>query len=173
MNKNNNNARVFINQGNIKGKILHRARKKKDIIFGAQSIKKQIGLLARPTSDFDIFTGKSKSSAKEVEKQLDKLTRGDNFFVKKGKNPETWKVKWRGKDLMPRTEDDKTIVDYTTAPKPLPKFRIINDIRYRKLSEELKAKQRIVKNPLFKFRREKDLEDIRRIRLAGKNIRKA
>jgi len=162
-----------MNQGNIKNKILKRTRNNKDIIFGAQSIKKQIGLLARRTEDFDIFTKKSRQSASEIEKSLDKLTRGDNFFIKKGKHPRTWKVKFVGRDRKKGTDDDKTVVDYTTTPKPVPKSRIINKIKYRTLKEELKAKLKILKDPRFSFRREKDLEDIRRIKSAGKSIRRS
>ncbi len=168
----NNNLRVFLNRGTIKGKILHNTRKKKDIIFGARSIQKQIGILARPTKDFDIFTNNSKKSARSLEKQLDKLTRGDNFFVKRGLNPTTNKVKFIGRDRIRNTRDDETIADFTKTPKPIPKFVTINEIRFRTLEEEIKAKQKLIRDPLFKFRRLKDLEDLRRIRNAGRSIRK-
>lgn len=170
--KNNNNVRVFLNQGRIKAKILHRTRKNKDIIFGARSIQKQIGLLARPTKDFDIFTKESKISAFELEKKLDKLTRGNNYYVKKGINPGTWKIKWRGKDMIIGNKDDETIVDYTTFPKPLPKTVLINRIKYRTLAQELAKKRKILKDPMFEFRRKKDLEDFNRIKSAGKSVRK-
>lgn len=170
--KNGNNTRVFLNQGNIKGRILHRTRKNKDVIFGAQSIKKQIGLQSRRTVDFDIFTKNSKMSAKQLEKEFDKLTRGDNFYVKKGKNPGTYKIKFIGKDRIRGTEDDSTIVDYTKFPKPKPKAINIDGIRYRTLAEELKAKRKILKDPRFAFRRKKDLNDLKRILKAGKISRK-
>lgn len=158
---NNNKLRVFLNRGTIKGRILSKARREKDIIFGAKSIQKQVGLQARPTKDFDLFTKNPKMSAVEMEKNFDKLTRGDNFFVKKGKNPTTYKVKFKGRDLTKGTNDDETIVDFTRTPKPIPNFKKINEIRYRSLNEELKAKVRLIKDPRFEFRREKDLRDLK------------
>lgn len=162
----------IINRSRIKGRILSRTRRKKDIIFGGQSIKKQIGILARRTKDFDIFTKKSRKSALEVEGKFDKLTRKDNFYVKKGKNPSTWKVKFIGRDGIRGNEDDETIVDYTKTPKPEPKTVRINGIRYRNLNEEIKAKLRAIRNPKFAFRKEKDLDDIRRIIKAGRSVRR-
>ena len=46
--------------------ILDKARRDDDIIFGGRAIKERIGLLARPTEDFDVFTKKQ-----PVEKSLD------------------------------------------------------------------------------------------------------
>lgn len=169
---NNNNLRKWINSGNLKGNLLTRARKKGDIIFGAQAIKKQIGLKARRTVDFDIFTKDSKQSAINITKSSNKITRGKNFFVKKGMNPGTYKVKNKGKDGIAGTEDDSTLVDFTTTPKRKIKTVIINQIRYRALSEELKAKNRILKDKAFAFRRAKDLEDRNRILMAGRRSRK-
>ena len=169
--KNNNNLRVFLNQGILKGKLLSRTRRKKNIIFGARSIQKQIGLQARPTTDFDIFSNMPRKAAINVERTSDKLTRGDNFYVKKGQNPGTWKVKWKGKDMIRGTKDDKTFVDFTKTPKRVPNFKKINGIRYRTLQEELQAKQKLIRNSEFKFRREKDLDDLRRIkRFLGRKI---
>jgi len=169
---NNNNLRKWLNSGNLKGKILHRARKKNDIIFGAQSIKKQIGLGARRTVDFDIFTKDSMESAVAIRRASNRITRGQNFYVKKGMNPGTYKVKNKGKDGIQGTQDDSTLVDFTTMPKKQPKTITINQIRYRALTEELKAKNRIIKDKMFAFRRAKDLEDRNRILRAGRRSRK-
>lgn len=169
---NSNNVRVKQNLHRLKGRIFSRARKNKDIIFGAQSIKKQIGLLARPTRDIDAFTKKPKESARDVEKHSDKITRGDNFYVKKGRNPGTWKVKGIGKDRIKGSDDDFTLIDYTKMPRPIPKSRRINGIRYRLLEIELKKKNKILKDKRFRFRREKDLEDRNRILRAGMSVRK-
>ena len=168
-----NTSRVYLNEGRIKARIVNRARKKGDIIFGARAIQKQIGLGARRTEDFDIFTKNSKQSAKEVETNIDKLTRGDNFFVKKGRNPGTFKVKWIGKDGIRGNADDKTVVDFTKFPKPLPKTKLINGVKYRTLEEEAKAKLRLVKKKQFAFRRAKDLEDLKRIMRFGRINRKS
>lgn len=162
----------YASEGRIKGAILSRARKNKDIIYGAQSIRKQIGLTGRNTYDYDVFTKYSKRSAFDVEKKFDKITHGDNFFVKKGANATTWKVKWKGLDNKKGTHDDRSIVDYTKTPRPQPDTVSIGGIRYRTIGEELKAKKRIVNNPVFAYRREKDNEDIKRIFKAGRNVRR-
>ncbi len=170
--RNNNNVRVRQNLHRLKGRIFSRARKNKDIIFGGQSIKKQIGLLARRTKDIDAFTKEPERSAREVEKHSDKVTRGDNFYVKKGINPGTWKVKGIGKDRIRGNADDFTLVDYTKMPRPRPKTVIINGIPYRKLQIELEKKNKILRDKAFAFRRAKDLEDRNRILRAGRSVRK-
>ncbi len=171
MPKNNNNLRVFMNLHRIKGKIISRARKNKDIIFGGKSLQKQLGLGARRSEDIDVFTETPKKSAKAIEKFADKTTRGDNFFVKRGKSLKTTrKVKWVGRDGIKNTKDDKGIVDYNKIPKPTPKFKTFNGVRYRVLSEELEAKFKAVRDPKFEFRKEKDLEDIKRILKSGRKL---
>jgi hypothetical protein len=166
---NNNNTRVYMNLHRIRGRILSRARQKKDIIFGGRSIQKQIGLQARRTKDIDIFTKKPKKSAKAIKKLSNKITRGKNFFIKRGKSLKTTrKVKWKGRDGIKNTEDDRGIVDYNLTPKPEPKTIKIDGIKYRTLDQELIKKLKIIKDPKFKFRREKDLEDVRRILKSGR-----
>jgi len=157
------NVRVFFNQDNIKQAILDRTREKKDIIFGAQSIRKRIGIIARPTIDYDIFTKKPKESASIMEKKFDNIVGFDYYYVKKGKNPGTWKVKSRGVDLRKGTRDDVGILDYTKTPSPTPSFSLIGGIRYRTLGQEAKAKRKAIKDPAFKFRKKKDMEDLNRI----------
>ncbi len=168
----NNNTRVRQNLHRLRGRILSRARKNKDIIFGAQSIRKQLGLLARPTKDIDAFTNKPKKSAIEVERHSDRVTRGDNFYIKKGRNPRTWKVKGIGKDRIKGSDDDFTLVDFTKMPKTIPKFKTINGIRYRNLNIELQKKNKLIRDKRFAFRRQKDLEDRNRILKAGISVRK-
>ncbi len=172
MTRNNNVTRVKTNLHRIGGRIISRARRNKDIIFGARSINKQIGIFGRKTKDYDIFTKKAKQSAMEVEKHIDMMTRGDNFFVKRGRHPTTWKVKWKGKDGIKNTKDDSTIVDFSKTPKPTPKFKIINGVRYRTLGEEIKSKLKAIRDKRFAFRREKDLDDLRRIIKAGRSVRR-
>ncbi len=167
-----NFIRVKQNLHRLGGRIISKARRDKDTIFGARAIRKRIGITSRPTKDFDIFTKNPKQSAIEIERLSDKITRGDNFFVKKGKNPKTWKVKGFGKDRIRGTEDDFTLVDFTKTPRPKPKSTKINGVRFRTLEEEARAKLRLIKNKKFAFRREKDLEDLRRIIKSGRINRK-
>lgn len=153
-----------VGQHNVEHVILKKARKEGNIIFGGQAIKRKLGLNARPTKDFDVFTKTPKGSAIRTEKALDKQFRADIFFTKKGTNPSTYKVKFKGLDNVPNNLDDIAVADFTKTPKPEPKTFISRGVMFRTLDEERKAKERLVKKGEFAFRREKDLEDLRRIR---------
>ena len=143
-------------------KILEQVKKNKHIIYGAQSIKKQIGELSRPTSDFDIFAPNPEKSAREMEREIERLTPTDTFFVKPAIHKGTWKVKFKGQDNKQNTEDDKDIADYSKTPSPLPPIKVLNGIRYRTLAQEKKAKRHSLNDKEMKFRHEKDREDLAR-----------
>jgi len=156
--------RVHATEEDRRKAILERTRKKKDIIFGAQSIKAQTGMFSRPTQDFDIFTTNPKKSAQEIEKKLDRQVGFNYFYNKPALHPGTWKVKGIGMDMKKGTDDDLEIIDYSKHPKPKPKIKKINGVRYRTLREEALAKLKALRDPEYKFRHEKDAEDLRRIR---------
>ena len=145
--------------------ILEQARKRSEIIYGAQSIKKQIGgARARPTRDYDIFDRRSKEAVKLTEKNLDKLAHGNAYYTKPAIHKGTYKVKWVGQDGKKGTDDDVSVADYTTTPKPTPRFKVINGVRYRILKEEAAAKAREIKNPDKAYRHKKDQDDLNRIK---------
>jgi len=144
--------------------ILNKAKQHKQIVYGARSIQAQLGILSRQTQDWDVFTSNPKTHAQETEKELDKQIGFDYYYTKPGVHKGTYKVKGKGFDLKKETIDDEGIVDYTSMPKPAPKFVILNGIRYRKLNEEIKAKKKAVKDPAYKFRKEKDQGDLNRIK---------
>lgn len=165
-------SKLALTEHQRKQAILNRAKKNKDIVFGARSIEKQIGTsFARPTEDYDIFTKKPKQAATQMEAKLDNLIGFDYHFVKKGKNPGTWKVKGRGQDFRKGTKDDVGVVDFTKTPSPAPKSKKIQGVRFRKLSEEIKAKRKVIKDPMFAFRKEKDMEDLMKINSARSMFR--
>lgn len=147
--------------------ILGQTKKEKNIVYGAQSIKKQTGLWGRDTFDFDIFSRKPIISARKTERKLDKNVDGDSFFVEKAKHKGTYKVKYVGYDLKKNTKDDISMVDYTGMPYPLPKTKIINGVRYRELSEEERKKIKILKQKSMKFRHQKDRDDLNRIKFSN------
>ncbi len=147
--------------------LLKQARKEDNIVFGARAINRKLGINGRRTDDWDFFSKTPKDSSNIAQNNLDKTLRKNVFFQKKGVNPSTWKVKHVGRDGRKGTEDDIGIADFTKTPKPEPKTFKFRKVRYRDLKEELKAKERLVKNKQFEFRREKDLEDIRRIKKFG------
>jgi hypothetical protein len=143
--------------------ILKIAKQRKQIIYGARSIEKQAGLFSRPTKDYDIFDKNPKKSAQLMQKILDKSAGFDQFYMKEAEHKGTWKVKSKGNDGVKNTEDDESIADYT-KPEQKIKFVIKNGVRYRILKEELKKKVSTVQDPEFKFRHEKDRDDIKRIK---------
>ena len=144
--------------------ILKQAKDKGQIIYGARSIQAQLGVVSRQTEDWDVFAKQPQSSAKKVEKQLDKQIGFDYYYTQPGMHKGTYKVKSRGYDLRKGTKDDEGIADYTTTPRPTPKFVMINGIRYRKLNEEKRAKAKAIRDPNYKFRRQKDSNDLGLIR---------
>jgi hypothetical protein len=143
--------------------ILNIAKKRNQIIYGARSIQAQNNLFARNTKDYDIFDKNPKATANLVQKELDKTMGFDYFFTKEAEHKGTWKVKGKGQDLKANTEDDESIADYTKPDKKIP-FVMIRGIKYRLLKEELKRKQATIKDPEFKFRHEKDRDDVNRIK---------
>lgn len=161
----NSLANYYLNEGNIERAIKNRVKKEKGIIYGAQSIKKQLPLFARRTEDYDIFVNKPRRVANKVEREVEGFAPGDDFFVKKGVNPGTWKLKHKGADMKKETQDDISVADFTKMPKPQPKFKVFGGIRYRVIREELAAKKKILRDKQFAFRHKKDREDLNRLNL--------
>lgn len=162
--KSKNLLKLRVGKHKIRESVLKQTRKEKNIIFGGKAIQKRLRLSARPTKDYDIFSDKPKKSAFTTEKNLDKSLHTKGFFVKRGANKGTWKVRNVGRDNRKGTKDDVGIVDYTRTPKPRPKTFLDKNVQFRTLKEEFAAKKRLVKKKEFGFRRKKDLEDINRIK---------
>ena len=150
----------------IENTVLSQAKKEKNIVYGGRSIKKQIGLFGRYTEDWDLFATKPKSSALKTEKKLDSHWGSDHYYTKPATHPGTWKVMSKGKDGRKKTKDDYGVADYSRMPRPKPKFVMINGVRYRKLSQEKKAKYKSLKDKEMKFRHQKDRGDVERIKVA-------
>jgi len=163
--------RGFFVKPKIKETILNQTRKDKNIIYGAQSIKKQLGILGRETQDYDIFAKKPKTSALKTDRRLDKIWGSNHFYVKKAEHKGTWKVMNKGLDGKKGTRDDVGIVDYTKMSRPTPRYVVIEGARYRILSQEKKAKYKSLRDKKMKFRSEKDREDVERIKFATETIK--
>lgn len=157
----------FLTQPAIEREVKEQIRKDEGIIYGGQSIKKQIGIFSRPTQDYDVFVSNPKRSAYETERRVEKFTPEDDFYVKKGVNKTTYKVKYKGDDGKANTPDDESVVDFTRTPSPKPKTVMFDGLMYRSVNEELKAKQKILRDPTFGYRHQKDREDIERINLGS------
>ena len=158
------NSRIFGIRPLVKRKILSETKRKKDIIFGGRSIQKRIGIFSRPTEDYDIFTNKPKRSAKVMQRKLDNIAGFNYYYAKKGQHKGTHKVMGRGADQRKGTRDDEGVIDYSRTPRPRPRSTKIGGVKYRIITEEVRAKKKAIKDPAFKFRKKKDQEDLHRIR---------
>lgn len=145
-------------------KILELARQRKQTIYGAQSIRAQAGLFARPTKDFDIFDKRPKYASNLLQKELDKIVGFDYYYIKPAKHKGTWKVRSKGVDLKKNTDDDESIVDYSINEHGHYDSVVIDGVRYRHLKNELKRKKAVLKDETQKFRWEKDKGDAERIK---------
>jgi len=154
---------IVDNQDRVNNAILKLVKKRNQIIYGARSIQAQNNLFARNTKDYDVFDKQPKKSAELLQRELDKVVGFDYYFKKEAEHKGTWKVKGKGIDMKANTPDDESIADFTKPDSKVP-FIVKNGIRYRILREELMKKQATVRDPEFKFRHEKDKDDIRRIK---------
>jgi len=147
--------------------ILKQVKQDKNIIYGAQAIKKHIGFLARPTQDYDIISKKPQKSAKKLTKTLNEQAGADYYFHKPAMHPGTYKVKHKGRDMKKETDDDLEIADFTKPSRKL-KTTKFNGITYTELSESEKDKKKSLADPQYEFRHKKDKDDLDRIQLAKK-----
>lgn len=144
----------------LKKATLNQAKKEKSVVYGARSIEAQVpGIFFRNTQDYDILSKKPKKSARVTKNNYNKIVSSNQFYTKQAMHKGTYKVMDKGMDFRKGTRDDFGVVDYTSIPKPAPRIKIINGVRYRALSQEKKAKQKALKDKLFKFRHEKDRAD--------------
>ena len=136
-----------------------------ETIYGARSIKKQIGGIGRPTFDFDILSKQPKKSIKILEKNFNKKAGGDFYFTKPALHKGTYKLIHKGVDRKKETQDDIHIVDMT---KPDRKYKtvLINGIKYSAMSEEIKNKRTSLASKEFAFRHDKDTKDFNRIKMS-------
>lgn len=153
--------------------ILNQAKKNKSIVYGGQALKANMGFIARPTRDYDIFSNNPKRSARQLQSSLDKQAGGDYYYSKASKfHKGTHKVYYVGKDSKKGTKDDVGIADYTKIPRSRPKTNKVEGIDYVKLSETKKDKLRSLKDPKYKFRHYKDANDLHRINTFRKTFRR-
>jgi hypothetical protein len=145
----------FKDKRNAKSIILNLAHKHNQIIHGQQSQNYQLPYnLQRETNDYDIYTKNAKLMAEKLVKEL-KKEYGEDYYIEPAIHKGTFKVK----DVM-----GNTVADYTTQKGRKPKSKNIFGVRYSELSySENKAKQ-LIKNKMKEFRREKDLDTLRRIK---------
>lgn len=145
--------------------IVNQVKQNQSVIYGAQAIKKHIGIIARPTIDYDVYSKQPKKSANQLQAKLDRMSQGDYYYSKPAKHKGTYKVYWKGKDNRKGTDDDVNIADFT---KPKRKIRVVSygGVKYSHLSESIKDKRRSLTEVQYKFRWKKDREDLNRMLFA-------
>ena len=154
--------RYYKNPELAKQLILMDAAKDKHTIYGAQAINAQVpGHLRKHTEDFDIKVKNPKKEARQMEKKLDKAYGGNFFRVQKARYPKTWKVK--------SNVTNRTVVDYTKQIKKI-KSREVYGNRYEDLDSIKKQIKKTLKMEAAKFRKDKDMEALQRIRLSQRGF---
>lgn len=143
--------------------IKKQVKKDKNIIYGANALRHQMGFFARNTSDYDIFTKTPRKSAVKLQRKLDQQVGEDLYYNKPALHPGTHKVYYKGQDKRKGTDDDVHLVDFS-KPDRKHKIVIINGIRYVKIEETLKDKRKSLRDKTQQFRWKKDQEDVDRIR---------
>jgi hypothetical protein len=132
--------------------VLDKAQKDKQIIYGAKAYNSQSpSYLRKKTVDYDILTKSPKKSAKEVAEILARRT-GRTTEVIKGTHKGTYRVKL----------DNEVVVDYTQM-KFKPKTKRVWGNQYRSLKSIKRNAKRLSNNPKLEYRREKDLDTLRRV----------
>lgn len=141
----------------VRETVLNKAEKEDQIIYGARAINRQVPTpLKKKTRDFDILTNKPRKKAKELVEELNRRLGKEEFVMTKAKHKGTFKVK---------DSKGKTVVDYTQINKR-PKVKRSFGNKFKDIKSIKKNIQRVIKKQETEFRREKDLDALRRIKLS-------
>lgn len=142
------------------------AKNKVGIVHGTKASNVQLPrYLERETRDWDVFVKKPKLRARQVERLLDKRFGGDYFKVKKGAT-----VKLKVHKVVSNI-NDKGYVDFSIPDRTVP-VTAKRGVKYATLKDQyLKAKSN-VKDKEKEFRKEKDMDLIRRVKKFEKLRRK-
>lgn len=139
--------------------VRQRLGKTKRIVHGSRAQNVQLpSFLNRPPEDWDIFAKNPKKAAINMEKWLDKRFKGDFFGVRPGitKKLKVHKVfaNTTGRGVVDFSIPDRK-VDTVTFRK----------IRFASLRDQKKRALKNIKDPVKMFRRAKDKDLIKRIKI--------
>lgn len=156
-------TKLLTNKKEIEKIIKNQVKMDDDIVFGSHAMNAQLHpFFRRQAGDYDVLSNNPKKDARKLERQLDKLFGGDHFFTKPAIHPGTFKVQHRG-FFKDNPRDDIQIADFSKGKVP---NKRVNKIKVEKLSNIIKTKKKILKDPESKFRHEKDRNDLKRIRMS-------
>lgn len=160
--------RFLLHEHEIPSILLTRARKKRQVVYGAEAMNIQLPFIfRRRTRDYDIYTRNPRATAQSMQALLDRLIAGgqDDFYAKRARHKGTHRVMHEGLDAIQRTKDDLVIVDYTLMPKKIGTVTI-NGVKYQSLPSIVKEKRRVLKSKRARFRHRKERGDLERIRVS-------
>ncbi len=135
------------------------ADKRTGIVHGTRATNAQLPSASKKvTKDWDVFVKRPELRARQLEARLDHRFRGDFFKVKRGKGSPGVKV-WKVKSNV----DDETVVDFATPNRRVPSISI-RGVNFATVADQKARALRNVKRKDTIFRREKDLNLLKRIR---------
>ena len=139
----------------VRSVVLNTAQEKGQVVHGARALNSQLPTyLRKETSDYDILTKKPKKVAQNVAEQLRKQT-SKPVSVEKAVHKGTYKVK----------VGDDYVADYTQI-KRKPKVKKIVGVNYYSIKGIKQNIQKRLKDNSKEFRKEKDSDSLRRIKLS-------
>lgn len=145
------------NDNVIREVILNRAEKEEQIIYGARAINQQIPhYLHKKTQDYDILTKKPLKSAIKLAEELNRRVGKEEYSVVKALHKGTFKVK---------DTKGNTIADYTQLKGNIKTKKSWGN-KYKDIKSIKKNVIISIKNPKNAFRREKDEDSLRRIKMS-------
>ena len=146
-----------------KEKALIEIRQHKGILYGAQSLNRNVsGFIRRPTSDFDIMMPNPRLHARHLERSLDHRFGGDFYKVKPAMHKGTFKV-------CTKNGNERCIADFS-SPKDSPDLSTTtrNGMRTTTLKFVEGRRKKILRDKLMAFRWQKAQDDLVMIRYQKK-----
>lgn len=145
--------------------IKKQVKKNKSVVYGGHAVNTQLPFwLRRPARDYDVFSRRPRRSARQLERTLDRESGRDVYFTRPALHEGTHRVLHRGYDERKNTRDDVPVADFTRPPRGL-RTKTIGGVRYRTIPQEMKARRKILRDPSYRFRHKKDMDDLRRMKL--------
>jgi hypothetical protein len=140
----------------VKNLVLNKASQEGQIIYGARAINRQVSTpYQKETSDYDVLTKKPKKSAKELVNELNKRYEG-KYKLEKAVHKGTYKVK--------QIDTHETVVDYTQLKKT-PKTKNSWGNKFKEINSIKQSIKKSINKKGNEFRKEKDEDSLRRIKL--------
>ena len=164
LNKNKRKKFVERNKGVINRVVRTRLAKTRRVVHGTRASNAQLPkFLKRDTQDWDIFAKNPRRAAMRMEMALDRKFRGDFFEVKRGKTKALKVHKVFSKDT------GESFVDFSVPDRKV-MSKSIQGIRFASLKDQVERAKQNLRKSTAEFRREKDLDLLRRIKLSKKFI---